>query len=171
MGSEMCIRDSYSAEDIEKVRGPETILVSSSDVVAEYGAGEVLEPGRTKTIDGAKIFGVASYNPAKQFHPKRNNWLGFVLDLGGERIYYAGDTDLIEEMKSLSNIDVALLPVGGTYTMDAAAACEAAEYINPKLAVPYHWGDIVGGEQDARRFEQLANCKVTVLKQGEMMQL
>ena len=79
-----------------------------------------------------KITGVAAYNPAKQFHPKANNWLGFVIEIGNVRIYYAGDTDIIDEMKTLKNIDVALLPVGGKYTMDADEAAEAVKFIKPK---------------------------------------
>ena len=93
--------------------------------------------------------------------------MGFLVEVGSKRIYYAGDTDLTEEIKSLKDIDAALLPVGGKYTMDAADAAEAANVIKPKLAIPYHWGDIVGGKSDAERFAAAATCDTKVLMPGE----
>ena len=104
-----------------------------------------------------------------KFHPKGNEWLGFVIEVGGKRIYYAGDTDLTDEMKALKDIDLALLPVGGTYTMNASEAAEATKVFGPKQAIPYHWGDIVGSKADADEFAEKAVCKVTVLKAGESM--
>jgi L-ascorbate metabolism protein UlaG (beta-lactamase superfamily) len=127
----------------------------------------VLLPGLTVEFGNVKVSGVAAYNPDKQFHPKANNWAGFVIEVGSQRIYYAGDTDLTEEMKALKEIDIALLPVGGTYTMDAAQAAEATKYIKPKRAIPYHWGDIVGGRADAEKFAAAAECKVQILSPGE----
>ena len=109
----------------------------------------------------------AAYNLAKQFHPKSNNWLGFVIEIAGKRIYYAGDTDATDEMKALKNIDLALLPAGGKYTMNADEAADATKQFKPKQAIPYHWGDIVGSQADADNFKKLAACKVTVLKPGE----
>ena len=163
--------DHYSAEDIDKVSGANTKLIASADVIARQGSGRSIAPGETINMGGIKVTGVASYNPAKQFHPRGNNWLGFVIEIVSKRIYYAGDTDLTEEMKSLENIDLALLPVGGTYTMNAEEAAEAAGHIKPKQALPYHWGDIVGGEADAQRFAQNAKCQVTVLTPGESLEL
>ncbi|OHB78187.1 MAG: hypothetical protein A2Z25_22285, partial [Planctomycetes bacterium RBG_16_55_9] len=109
--------DHYSPEDIVKVSGPATKLVASPDVIAKEKVGEALMPGLTVALENARLKGVAAYNPDKDFHPKTNNWVGFVIEIGSKRIYYAGDTDLTEEMKALQGIDVALLPVGGTYTM------------------------------------------------------
>lgn len=159
--------DHYSAADVRKVWGPGTRLIAPADVVGQEGRGEVIEPGQTIEADNVSITGVASYNPDKQFHPKTQNWLGFIIEMDSTRIYYAGDTDLTSEMKALENIDVALLPVGGTYTMDADEAARAVEYIKPKRAIPYHWGDIVGRGSDAKRFAEKAKCEVTVLKPGE----
>lgn len=163
--------DHYSAGDIAKVRGPDTKLIASADVVAKEGAGEALTPGLTIQSGDARIIGVPAYNPNKRFHPRQNNWLGFVIEVGGKRIYYAGDTDLTDEMKALKNIDLALLPAGGTYTMNADEAAEAAKQIKPKMAIPYHWGDIVGWQDDAEKFAKSAGCVVKVLKPGQTVRI
>jgi len=159
--------DHYSPEDIAKVSGPETKLIASADVVAKEKAGEAIMPGLMVELESVRVRGVAAYNPNKQFHPKANNWVGFIIEIGSKRIYYAGDTDLTEEMKALKDIDIALLPVGGTYTMNAEEAAEAVKHIKPKQAIPYHWGDIVGSRSDAERFAELAECEVKVLTAGE----
>lgn len=163
--------DHYSAEDIAKAAGANTKIIGPSDVIAKEKKGQVIKPGRTIEYGGVSISAVASYNPNKQFHPKANNWLGFVIRIGSAQIYYAGDTDITDEMKALRDIDVALLPVGGTYTMDAEEAATAVEAIKPRRAIPYHWGDIVGKQSDAERFAKKANCKVTLLKPTEMLEL
>lgn len=159
--------DHYSAEDIAKVSGPDTKLIASADVIAKEKSGEAIMPGLTVEYEGVRIIAVPAYNPAKDFHPRANNWVGFVIDLGSKRIYYAGDTDLTEEMKALKNIDVALLPVGGTYTMNAAEAAQAANHIKPQEVIPYHWGDIVGDLSDAMEFARLAECRTTVITAGQ----
>ncbi len=160
--------DHYSADDISKVSAPATELIAAGDVIQKAGKGRILKPGQTIDVGGIKITGVPAYNPAKQFHPKANNWLGLVIEIAGKRIYYAGDTDQTPEMNALKNIDLALLPVGGTYTMDAAEAAEATKQFKPKCAIPYHWGDIVGGQSDADNFKKEAACPVTVLKPGDL---
>jgi L-ascorbate metabolism protein UlaG (beta-lactamase superfamily) len=161
--------DHYSAEDIAKVSGADTNLTASADVVAKERAGEALLPGLTVELEGIRVIGVPAYNPAKQYHPKANNWVGFIIEVGAKRIYYAGDTDLTEEMKALKNIDVALLPVGGTYTMSSTEAVEATSYIQPKLAIPYHWGDIVGGRSDAEQFGEQVKCNVKILSPDQTL--
>jgi L-ascorbate metabolism protein UlaG (beta-lactamase superfamily) len=159
--------DHYSASDIEKVSNPDTRLVASGDVIVAAGKGDVLKPGQTLEIGAIKVTGVPAYNPAKKFHPKANNWLGFVVEIGDKRIYYAGDTDETPEMYALENIDLALLPAGGTYTMNPDEAANATKQFKPKRAIPYHWGDIVGSKADADAFAEKAGCPVTVLKPGE----
>jgi len=163
--------DHYSPEDITRISGADTKLIASADVVAKEIAGETITPGQTIELGSVRVTGVASYNPRKQFHPKSNNWIGFVIELGSKRIYYAGDTDLTDEMKSLKEIDVVLLPVGGTYTMNAAEAAKATEHIKPERAIPYHWGDIVGGRADAEAFSKAAECEVQILSPGETTSL
>ena len=161
--------DHYSAEDIAKISGTGSKLIASADVIAKEKAGEAILPGLTVALEGIWLNGVAAYNLDKEFHPKGNNWVGFVIEIGAKRIYYAGDTDLTEEMKELKDIDVALLPVGGTYTMNAEEAAEATSHIKPKLAIPYHWGDIVGERNDAEKFSEQVECNVKILLPGEMV--
>lgn len=163
--------DHYSTEDIARISSAETKLVASTDVVTKEKSGEMILNGLSIDFGSVRVSGVAAYNPGKQFHPKANNWVGFVIEVGSKRIYYAGDTDLTDEMKSLKEIDIALLPVGGTYTMDATEAAEATKFIKPKRAIPYHWGDIVGGRADAEAFAEAAECKVQVLSAGETISL
>jgi len=163
--------DHYSQEDIAKVTEAGTTLIASADVVAKEKAGEAILPGLSIQLENIQVHGVAAYNPAKNFHPKGNNWVGFIIEVGSKRIYYAGDTDLTDEMKSLKEIDIALLPVGGTYTMNAAEAAEATKHIKPKRAIPYHWGDIVGGRADAEAFSEAAEGEVQMLSPGETISL
>lgn len=163
--------DHYSPSDMAKVSGLETKLIASPDVIAKEKIGEAIMPGMTVELDNARVKGVAAYNPDKDFHPKSNNWVGFVIEIGSKRLYYAGDTDLTEEMKALQNIDVALLPVGGTYTMNATQAAEAVMHFKPKLAIPYHWGDIVGGRSDAEKFAKSAKCETKILNPGDQIDL
>ena len=163
--------DHYSAEDISQVSGKDTKLIASSDVVAQHQAGEPILPGQTIKLDGISVQGVAAYNHRKPFHQKANNWVGFIIQLDSKRIYYAGDSDVIDEMKDVSQIDVALLPVGGTYTMNAKEAAEAVGHINPKMVIPYHWGDIVGGKGDAEKFSKMARCDTRILTPGQSIDL
>ncbi|MBN2138718.1 MAG: MBL fold metallo-hydrolase [Sedimentisphaerales bacterium] len=164
--------DHYSPEDVNKVSAPGAVLIAPNDVIGKAcGGGQAIMPGLTVEFGGVVVKGVAAYNPNKQFHPKANQWVGFIIEIGGKRIYYAGDTDITDEMKAVHNIDVALLPVGGKYTMNAEEAAEAVGYIEPKLAVPYHWGDIIGSEADAESFADKAGCEVKVLKPGEFISL
>jgi L-ascorbate metabolism protein UlaG (beta-lactamase superfamily) len=163
--------DHYSAEDIAKVRGPQTKLIASSDVAAKEKGGEAITPGATIEANNVRIMGVPAYNPNKLFHPKANKWVGFVIEVGGKRIYYAGDTDLTDEMKELKNIDIALLPIGGKVTMNAEEAAEATKYIKPKQAIPYHYGDIVDSPSDAENFAKLAASCAKILKPGETVNL
>jgi len=161
--------DHYSPADIAKARGAGTEFIAPSDVVTAYGSGQVILPGQTIERGNVHVTGVAAYNLIKTNHPKTKNWLGFIVELGSERIYCAGDTDLTDEMKALEDIDVAILPAGGTYTMNADEAAQATSFIEPQLAIPYHWGDIVGTLADAQRFAALAACDVKIMTVGEII--
>jgi len=162
--------DHNSPEDIAKVAGAGTVIVGPESVVEVYAQDTDFEcktrsiaPGEKLELEDLTVEGVPAYNTNKKFHPKAEGWLGYVIEVGGRRIYHAGDTDLIPEMGGLENIDVALLPVSGTYVMTADEACEAA----PKVAIPMHWGEIVGEAADAEAFRRGAPCEVVVLEKGQ----
>ena len=163
--------DHCSAEDIEKVSGDNTTLAAPADVVKRLGFGRIIAPGDELQIGETGIQAVPAYNIGKEYHPKANGWIGAVIAIDGKRVYYAGDTDFTPEMASLTSIDLALLPVGGTYTLDAAEAAGACEAIAPAAALPYHWGDIVGSAADAEIFAASAPCKVHVLHPGDSLEL
>jgi len=105
---------------------------------------------------------VPAYNTNKQFHTKDKGWVGYIFTVQGQRIYIAGDTDYIPEMKNFK-ADIALLPVSGTYVMTAEEAVKAALDIKPKVAIPMHYGSIVGSGKDAKRFADSLKGKVDVL--------
>jgi len=144
--------DHFSADDVQKVRKADTTIVTTAAVAAKVrGDVKTVKAGDALTVKGVKIEVVPAYNPRKEFHPKRAGGIGFIITAGGRRIYHAGDTDAIPEMANIK-ADVALLPVGGKYTMTASEAAQVANQIKPKVAVPMHWGDIVGTHTDAKLF-------------------
>lgn len=161
--------DHCSPDDIAKVARENTVLVAPVDTLGKIGQGQAVAPDEQTAFGEVVIETVASYNVGKAFHPKGNHWCGAVFTLAGKRVYYAGDTDLIPEMNDLHDVDLALLPVGGTYTLTAAEAARATERIGCAHAVPYHWGDIVGSLADAEQFARQAACEVTILQPGESM--
>ncbi len=154
--------DHCSPEDVSKIQGPDTVIVTEKDSALKLtGDVRVIKPGDSLMIDGVKIVAVPSYNTDKDFHPKKNNWLGFVVEVDGITVYHAGDTDFISEMKDLE-VEIAFIPVSGTYVMRSDQAVEAALAIGPKLAIPMHYGSIVGSEQDARDFKDALEGKIDV---------
>lgn len=155
--------DHCSPSDIAKIQKPETVIVTEKDSAKKLeGNVKIVRPGQTIDVDEIKIEAVPAYNTDKTFHPKENGWLGFIVEMEGVRIYHAGDTDFIPEMNQFE-VDIALLPVSGTYVMTAIDAIEAALAIRPKLAIPMHYGAIVGGDQDAKDFKIALKGKVEVL--------
>ncbi len=155
--------DHLSPEDIAKVRGEAAVVVAASAKHELPGEVIPIKPGEEQTVAGVHVRAVPAYNPEKRFHPKAQGHVGYVFTVGGVTYYHAGDTDLIPEMESVE-ADVAFLPVGGTYTMDAAQAAQAVDLIKPRLAVPIHWGEIVGSEEDALAFKESCRCEVRILK-------
>ena len=156
--------DHFSAPDIRKIAKPSTILIAPADCSVEFdGEKKDIRPGETLVIDDVTVEAVPAYNPGKPFHPREKGWVGFILTLEEERLYYASDTDLVPEMSRVKDIDVALFPVGGTYTMDPKAAALAAETIKPRIAVPYHYGDIVGTKKDAEAFSSRFSGETRIL--------
>jgi len=162
-------KDHFSPKDIEKIKQNSTKIISRSDVASKLG-GEIriVNQGDYLDLYDIKVNVVAAYNVDKEFH-KRAFGVGFIIEIDGKKIYHAGDTDYIPEMENkndFKNIDIALLPVGGTYTMNAKEAAKAANMIKPKIAIPMHYGSIVGTKKDAKKFKELVDkgIKVEILE-------
>lgn len=148
--------DHLSPDDIAQVSTPDTVVICPKQCAERLkGKVQAVEPGQMVSVGPVTVEAVASYNTSKPNHPKAAGNVGYVVTVGGRRIYHAGDTDLIPEMAEI-RCDVALLPIGGTYTMNVDEAVQALGRIKPRVAVPMHWGDIVGGTEDADRFRRKA---------------
>jgi len=154
--------DHCSPEDTRKVQKSDTVIVTDAASAKKLtGDVRVVAPGDRLEVKGVEIEVLPAYNTNKEFHPKAAAMLAFVVTLDGVRYYHAGDTDLIPEMKDI-DADVAFLPVSGTYVMTADEAVEAAKTIRPKVAIPMHYGAIVGSEDDAVRFKKALEGEVEV---------
>jgi L-ascorbate metabolism protein UlaG (beta-lactamase superfamily) len=159
--------DHLSHEDIGKIKKDQTIFVAPKDVAAELkGTVKTVSPNQSLEVAGVKVSTIPAYNVKKNFHPKASNWVGYLISLrNGQTIYHAGDTDIIPELKTLK-VDIALLPCGGTYTMSAKEAADAANSFKPKMAIPMHYGDVVGSDSDAETFKKEFHGE-TVIKTRE----
>jgi len=161
--------DHCSYPDIGKIVKEGTRIIVSADCqskITKFNVPikiEIMEPGQELDLGEVKIYAFPAYNINKHFHAKEEGWMGYVIKIDDAVIYHAGDTDIIPEMQKLTGYKqpgrefVALLPVGGRFTMSAEEAAEAAKIIKPTFAAPIHWGTVVGGEEDAREFCEL--CK------------
>ena len=155
--------DHCSPEDIKKIQGLNTVIVATSDCAQKLsGKIKVVRPGDKINVEGTEIEAVPAYNTNKQFHTKDKGWVGYIFTVQGQRIYIAGDTDHIPEMKNFK-VDIALLPVSGTYVMTADEAVRAALDMKPKVAIPMHYGSIVGSEKDAKKFADSLEGKIEVV--------
>ncbi|GBC70610.1 hypothetical protein HRbin02_00378 [Candidatus Calditenuaceae archaeon HR02] len=168
--------DHLSANDLAKVTSPErTTIVAAKNCMS----GLVSVSCRSKVFVTTGDHGeagdlrytvVTAYNvnkfrsPGVVYHPKEYGGVGYLVELAGVRVYHPGDTDFIPEMKGLGKIDVAFLPVSGVYVMTAAEAAEAANTIMPDVAIPMHYGTIVGSRKDAEEFKKMAKCRVEILE-------
>ncbi|MEA3514014.1 MAG: MBL fold metallo-hydrolase [Nanoarchaeota archaeon] len=166
--------DHSSREKITQIRVDDTIVLTTKDNVAAID-GESFSSGDTRKIEDITITAIPAYNLEKEFHPKENPGLGFIIRFDGKSVYHAADTDMIPEMKDLRPT-VALLPVGGIYTMNAKEAAIAAERIMPHIVIPMHYGaGIVGKIDDAELFKELVeiNQDITarILKEGEEIEI
>lgn len=167
--------DHLSVEDLRKIVTPRTTVVTITaceKAVKELKpkAVRIVAAGDRFEVDGVSVEVLPAYNtnkfrsPGNPFHPKADGKVGFILGIGGVRIYHAGDTDEIPEMAKATGVDVALLPVSGTYVMTAQEAIKACDAIQPKLAIPMHYGAIVGSAADAEAFRKAVKCRVEVLQ-------
>lgn len=169
--------DHCSPEDLQKIVSDQTIIIASAECQKDLAGLPVkeihyLKPGENLGIANLRINAVQAYNinkfraPGAPFHLPGGDELGYIIKIDGVRIYHAGDTDHIPEMAELKNIDLALLPVSGTYVMTPTEAAAAAKVIQPKIAMPMHYGSIVGTLADAEKFKQLteqAGIKVQII--------
>lgn len=166
--------DHCSVEDIQKVIKSGTRIVLTADAQSKITRFEVpirieiAEAGQEFDFGSVKVNCVPAYNVDKPFHGKDEEFLGYVVKMNEVIIYHSGDTDVIPEMQRLTGHNqpnktfVALLPVGGRFTMNAEEAFEAVKIIKPSIAIPMHWGAIVGDESNAKEFKEL--CEVEGIK-------
>ena len=161
--------DHLSIADIKRISDNETRFVCPDDCgkfLQEEGYENILivSPGEKVTIDGTEIEAVPMYNMVKvNYHPAENGWTGYVIDVKGTRVYHAGDTERIPEMKDI-NCDIALLPLGQTFTMNSVEeAAEAALDTGAEIAIPIHYGMYEGSKEDAQQFKKLLEGKIQVV--------
>ena len=156
--------DHFSVEDIAKIKKEKTIFVAPKDVASKFRDSIItVIPGQVYNVGNLKVQTVPAYNLDKKFHPKQNNWVGYIIMLSnGQKIYHAGDTDFIPEMRTIIT-DIAMLPCGGTYTMVARQAAEAANIFKPKVLIPMHFGGGLGSKDDAEEVKKLFKGETVIL--------
>lgn len=161
--------DHCSPDDVAKVHKLGTQIITIAAAAEKLtGQIEIVKPGDSLKVKGVAIEAVPAYNlnkfrsPGNPFHPHDAEHVGFIVTLGGQRIYHTGDADVIPEMDSIE-ADIALLPVSGTYVMTAAEAVEAARIIQPKVAIPMHIGRGIGSMDAAEEFQKASPVPVEIL--------
>lgn len=164
--------DHYSEEDINKVKKEDTQIVAPLDLLDNLltlgftkDSITLVKPNENYTVKGLSFKTIPAYNTNKNFHPKANNWVGYLVTIDNITYYIAGDTDITTENKQVK-CDVAFVPVGGTYTMDNKEAAKLINEIKPKVAIPIHYGKIIGNISDGQNFAKLINkeieCKIFI---------
>ena len=159
--------DHFDPDSIRKIRKEGTVIAAPSGMKQELqkAAGDcalvLMAPGDEQNIGSIKIQAVPAYNRLKPFHPKRNGWIGYNVLMDGVRYYVAGDTDAVRELSSVE-CDVAMVPIGGTYTMTAKEAAKLINEIRPQVAIPTHYGSIVGKPEDGDVFRKYVDPEITV---------
>lgn len=164
--------DHYSEEDISKVIKDNTTIVvpkDLEDMVLQFGFAKehiiVVSPNEEYSVLRINFKTIPAYNTNKNFHPKSNEWVGYIVNLDQTTYYIAGDTDITEENRQVK-CDVAFVPIGGTYTMTYSEAAELINEIKPQIAVPIHYGLIVGNKEYANNFANLVDkeieCKILI---------
>ena len=157
---------SQSTKDIDKVINENTTIIIPEELLTKLlrkginkNAIITVEPNEKYMVQGIKFETIPAYNTNKTFHPKENGWVGYSITLDDIRYYIAGDTDITEENRKVK-CDVAFVPVGGTYTMDFKEAAQLINEIQPKIAIPIHYGSVVGTNQDATDFVKLLHPSI-----------
>jgi L-ascorbate metabolism protein UlaG (beta-lactamase superfamily) len=163
--------DHLSLPDIDAIAGPDTVVVGPASVTGQVRGLETVTvaPGDSVSVAGVEVRAVAAYNldkfraPGQPYHPRESGGVGYVVALDGVRYYHAGDTDAVPEMADV-HCEVALLPVGGKFTMTWEEAAEACELLDTEAAVPMHYGEVIGDIRDAERFRDHCRVPVTILQ-------
>ncbi|MFH1509176.1 MAG: MBL fold metallo-hydrolase [bacterium] len=155
--------DHCDKEAVEKIIKAETEIIASADCARELDKEVIaIEPNGYKVVQGLTIKTIPAYNIDKDFHPKAKKWVGYIVEVDDTIYYHAGDTDLIPEMEKVKT-NVALLPVGGTYTMSKEEAVAATKKISAEIVIPMHYGSIVGASSYGDAFVKLAGNKAVAL--------
>lgn len=161
--------DHFSPEDVAKVAKADTVFVAPKTTKKALKKanitdknGTFMKPDREEEVCGIKVRSVPAYNPAKQFHPKENEWLGYVVEIDGTKVYVCGDMDDTPEGRTVE-CDIVLVPCGGTYTMDAKEAAAFVNALKPKVAIPTHYGSIVGKAKDGEKFAKKVDKGIEVV--------
>lgn len=162
--------DHCSIPDLIKLTKQDTVIITTPDTTSKLsgkvhgGDLKLAKPGEKFDVFGIKVKAVPAYNLDKPFHPKENEWVGYIIEINNIKFYHAGDTDLIPEMENIQ-ADVVFLPVSGTYVMNVEEAVKAAKKIMPKIAIPMHYGKIVGEKTDAIKFKEMCDfCRVEIME-------
>jgi L-ascorbate metabolism protein UlaG (beta-lactamase superfamily) len=156
--------DHFNEEAILKIATDATKFVAPKDIANKLRSRKVLsvEPGKSYEIDGINFSTVPAYTNSKEFHPRSKGWVGYIIDADGTTVYHPGDTDAIKEMNGIT-VDVALLPIGGRFTMDVEEAVKAAKMIHAKVFVPMHYRAVLGKEESSKaeeEFKKKINCVI-----------
>ena len=158
--------DHFSPEDIKKVKNKDTTIIITEDLYTNvlklgFNVGDIVivKPNEIYKVMNLEFKTVSAYNINKSFHPEENEWVGYVININNVKYYIAGDTDITKENRKVK-CDVALVPIGGTYTMNSTEAAELVNEIKPKIAIPTHYAEIVGTKQDAENFKKLLSKEI-----------
>lgn len=155
--------DHFSIDDIKKIEKEDTVYVIPECMYNQLGGENVIvvNPGDKTEIEGYEVEVIPSYNRHKLFHPRRKGYVGYIVKIEGQRVFVAGDCDRNDDLLKVE-CDIALIPVGGHYTMDSEEAAKLVNTIRPKIAIPTHYGDIVGKSDDGNRFAALVDKDIEV---------
>lgn len=161
--------DHYDIESIKNIMKDTTKIIipdtMAPEVLGTFPSKNIIgvTPKETYQIDDIKVETVPSYNINKEYHPIKNNWVGYIMELNNERIYIAGDTDLTKDILDI-NVDIALIPIGGKFTMNYEEAAELINTIKPKTVIPTHYGSIVGEKEDYSKFSNLLDKEIECIE-------
>jgi L-ascorbate metabolism protein UlaG (beta-lactamase superfamily) len=153
--------DHFSIEDLKIIIKKETKMFGPSDILSQTRQVgdinfQIVSVGKSLDFNGIKVECVPAYNISKPFHPKNEGWMGYIFDFSGTKVYHTGDSDLIPEMKNIKT-NIFLVPISGKYVMELNEAVKACETVKPDLAIPMHWGSIIGEKSNAEKF--VNSCK------------